>query len=112
MQSQTSVTEDSVNSSQPRLFEAGLFQRKLSPEKLQLERKSYAQQLARSATRTISDRRHRAEIKAAVYNHLIPILDQNFHAQQHLRSRYRKRLAAVGAAFLLATLCAIVLFRQ
>ena len=110
MQSQTSVTDDTLTSSQPQLLEAGLFQRKLSPEKLQLARKSYAQQLARSATQTISDRRHRAEIKAAVYNHLIPVLDQNFKAQQHLRSRYRKLVAAFGGAFLLATICAIALF--
>ncbi|MFV2089984.1 MAG: hypothetical protein ACC642_04965 [Pseudomonadales bacterium] len=105
MQRQTSAIDGYPNSTQP-----SLFLKQLSEEKLQLERKSCALQLARSATRTISDRRRRSEIKVEVYNHLIPILDQNFKAQQYLHKSYRKLVAVLSGALTLAITCAVVFY--
>ena len=64
--------------------------------------KHFALQLARSATKTIDDRRKRAEIKAAVYNHLIPLLNQHAKTQAATHKFYQKLLMMLGGSLLLA----------
>ena len=71
---------------------------KLSEERDRLSRKSFAQQLARSATRSIEDRRKRAEVKTQIYNHLLPVLDQHAKVQCHMQRIYRKLMIGLSAA--------------
>lgn len=85
------------------------FLKRRSEDQLALERKTNAQQLARSATRTISDRKCRAEIKVAVYNHLVPILEQHHRAQQQLRRTCRQLFVCLGGALMLTIAVAVVL---
>jgi hypothetical protein len=73
----------------PRLFD------RRSAEQRTLARKTSAQHISRSATRAISDRRCRAETKVAVYNHLVPILEQHHRAQAKLHRNYRRVIAAL-----------------
>lgn len=82
--------------------------RQRSEEQLALERKSAAQQLARSATRVVADRRSRAEAKAAVYNHLIPILELHYQSQRRLHRTCRRALACMAGALALAIASAII----
>ena len=81
-------------------------------EQLALERKSAAQQLARAATEAISDRKLRAVAKADVYGQILPVLDQHHGAQLKLHRTYRRLLAWICGAFLLALLTAIALGRE
>jgi hypothetical protein len=85
------------------------FLKKRSEDQLALERKSNAQQLARSTTRTIPDRKCRAEIKVAVYNHLVPILEQHHRAQQQLRRTCRHVIVCLSGALMLIIAAAVVL---
>jgi hypothetical protein len=73
----------------PRLFD------RRSNEQRKLARKTSAQQISRSATRAIPDRRCRAETKVAVYNHLVPILEQHHRAQARLHRSYQRVIAAL-----------------
>ena len=67
----------------------------------QLLRKSFAAQLARSATQGIEDRRKRAAVKAEVYAHLVPLLDRHWQVMRDLHRFYRKLLAGLGAGLAL-----------
>ncbi len=81
-------------------------------ERLALERKSAAQQLARAATEAISDRKLRALAKADVYGQILPVLDSHHGAQLKLHRTYRRLLAWTCGAFGLATLTAVLLGRE
>lgn len=72
--------------------------------KSQLLHKSFAQQLARSATQSIEDRRHRAAVKAEVYNHLVPLLDRHAQTTRDLHRFYQKLLAGLGTGLTLTLL--------
>lgn len=73
-----------------------------TPEQGQLLRKSFAQQLARSATQSIDDRRKRAIVKAEVYGHLVPLLDRHWQETRNLHRFYRKLLTGLGAGLILS----------
>ena len=75
--------------------------RSLPDAQSQLLRKSFAQQLARSATQGIEDRRKRAAVKAEVYSHLVPLLDRHWQEMRDLHRFYRKLLAGLGAGLAL-----------
>lgn len=77
--------------------------RSMPEQRVELVRKSYAQQLARSASQAIEDRRKRAELKAEIYGHLLPLLE--LHGQEQASSRrYYQKIIAVLAASLALTL--------
>jgi len=76
---------------------------------LTLERKSTAQQLARSATRTINDRKCRSDARIAIYNHLVPILEEQHLNQQQLHRTYRQLIAWLCGASVLAVVVAALL---
>jgi len=78
--------------------------RSLAEPQEQLLRKSFAQQLARSATQGIDDRRKRAVVKSEIYNHLVPLLDRHWEAMRDLHRFYRKLLAGLGAGLTLSLL--------
>lgn len=80
-------------------------------ERLALERKSTAQQLARTATEAISDRKLRALAKADVYGQILPVLDHHHGVQRKLHRTYRRLLAWTCGAFLIAALTAVFLGR-
>ncbi len=79
------------------------------PQRLELVRKSYAQQLARAASVPVSNRRERAETKASIYNHLLPLLEMHADEQTELRSYYQKLLLGTGGG-LFATLSVLTIF--
>ncbi len=81
-------------------------------ERLALERKSTAQQLARAATEAISDRKLRALTKADVYGQILPVLDHHHGVQCKLHRTYRRLLAWTCGGFLLAMLAAVLLGRE
>ena len=63
-----------------------------------LARKSRVQQLARAATRGIRNRRQRMEARIAVYNELIPLIEQHHRAVQRLHRTYLPLVAGLGLA--------------
>jgi hypothetical protein len=71
--------------------------------KLELVRKSYAQQLARSASQSVTDRRKRAELKAEIYSHLLPLLEMHAREQAATRAYYQKIVVGLTAGLLIAT---------
>ncbi len=81
-------------------------------DRLALERKSTAQQLARAATEAITDRKLRALTKADVYGQILPVLNHHHGVQRKLHRTYRRLLACTCGAFLLATLIAVLLGRE
>ena len=74
--------------------------RNVSEQRLELARKSYAQQLARSASQPVADRRKRAELKANIYSHLLPLLELHAKEQATVRQFYRKLVLILGAGLL------------
>lgn len=81
-------------------------------EKLALARKTSAQQLARSATQAISDRKLRALAKADVYGQVLPLLEAHYSAQQHLHRTYRRLLTWTGGALILTLAMAVYFGRE
>jgi hypothetical protein len=65
-----------------------------------LVRKSYAQQLARAASKSVKDRRKRAELKAEIYAHLLPLLEAHDREQSAGRRMYQKLIGALSAALI------------
>jgi len=82
--------------------------RRLPAERLELVRKTYAQQLARSASRTVKDRRSRAEVKAEFYQHLLPLLELHASVQHSTHQRYRKLILSLSIGLLLTTALAVL----
>ena len=84
--------------------------RSMPAQRVELVRKSYAQQLARSASQTIDDRRKRAELKAEIYGHLLPLLELHANEQATSRRYYQKIITALAASLALTlTVSAITL---
>lgn len=69
-----------------------------APQREILVRKSYAQQLARTASRRVADRRKRAELKAEIYAHLLPLLEAHDREQSDARRMYQKIIGALSGA--------------
>lgn len=76
--------------------------RQPQPQRELLVRKSYAQQLARTASRIVEDRRARAELKAEIYAHLLPLLEAHDREQSGSRRVYQKVIGALSAALIVA----------
>ena len=95
MPDRANAVETYLSSTRP-----GWLRPRAQDSQLELVRKSFAQQLARDATRTIDDRRHRAEVKAAVYNHLTPLLEQHHRSLRELHRFYQKLLLSIGGALI------------
>jgi hypothetical protein len=84
--------------------------RQPQPQRQVLIRKSYAQQLARTASRSVEDRRKRAELKAEIYAHLLPLLEAHDQEQSASRRMYQKIIGTlVGALAITLSLLAISL---
>lgn len=67
-------------------------------QRAELVRKSFAQQLARSASQIVEDRRKRAEVKAELYAHLLPLLESHDREQNASRKLYQKVILILSAA--------------
>jgi len=76
--------------------------RSMPEQRAELVRKSYAQQLARSASQAIDDRRKRAELKAEIYGHLLPLLELHGKEQATSRGYYQKIIAVLSISLALA----------
>jgi hypothetical protein len=63
-----------------------------------LARKTRVQRLARAATRGIANRRQRMEARIAIYNELIPVIEQHYRARQRLHRIYLFLLAGLSLA--------------
>lgn len=63
-----------------------------------LARKTSVQQLARAATRGIQNRRQRMEARIAIYNELIPVIEQQHRARRRLHQTYLPLVAGLGLA--------------
>jgi hypothetical protein len=81
-------------------------------QRLELVRKSYAQQLARSASQAVTDRRRRAELKADIYNHLLPLLEMHAKQQAITRRYYQKIVLVLASGLLLSAAVTILLLLQ
>jgi hypothetical protein len=75
--------------------------RSMPQQRVELVRKSYAQQLARSASQTIGDRHKRAELKAEIYGHLLPLLELHAKEQASSRRYYQKIVGVLGVSLAL-----------
>ena len=95
MAESASAVEDYVNQQRAQRW------RSIPEPRAELVRKSYAQQLARSASQAINDRRKRAELKAEIYGHLLPLLELHGREQATSRRYYQKIIAVLAASLAL-----------
>ena len=93
MPNQAEIIKAYLDSTKPRRFG-----RAPRDAKAAQVRKSFAKQLARTASRSVKDRHNRAEVNAAVYNHLTPLLEQHHRAQRELQHFYSTLLFWLGGA--------------
>ena len=75
-------------------------------ERLRLRLRTFAQNLARSAVAPVADRHNRAEAKAVIYNHLVPLLESQVVSAQEAHKTYRN--IVIGLAGVSAVLLAVV----
>lgn len=84
--------------------------RQPKPQRQILARKTYAQQLARTASRSVDDRRKRGELKAEIYAHMLPLLEAHDRELNASRQLYQKIIGAfAGALVVTLSLLAISL---
>ena len=90
MAESASPVEDYVNMQRAQRW------RSMPAQRVALVRKSYAQQLARSASQAVDDRHKRAELKAEIYGHLLPLLELHAKEQAASRAFYQKIILVLG----------------
>ena len=70
--------------------------------------KTLALQVSRASVQRVADRRARAETKATLYNHLLPLLESLHAAESRLHTRQTRIFLGLGGTFAIATIAAAV----
>lgn len=71
--------------------------------------KSLALQVSRASVQRVADRRSRAETKATLYNHLLPLLESVHDAESRLHTRQTRLFVGMGGTLAVALAAGVLL---